>query len=172
MVTLTPVLPQEKQILGNLLEKYEYEFSQWTLQDVDECGLYDYPYLGCYFTEPNRWAYFIHVDDKLAGFVLVNDYPEIPEHKTDFCLSEFFVMHKYRRNGVGRAAAMQVFARHHGTWQLKRHPRNIASVHFWNKVIDEASAGRFELIQSYPDHRVDYEDGTPADVFFFDNGPK
>ena len=29
------------------------------------------------------------VDGKLAGFVLVNDYPEVEGRKTDFCLPNF-----------------------------------------------------------------------------------
>ena len=29
--------------------------------------------------------------------MLISDYPEVPEESTDFCLSEFFIMHKYRR---------------------------------------------------------------------------
>ena len=28
--------------------------------------------------------------------MLISDYPEVPEESTDFCLSEFFIMHKYR----------------------------------------------------------------------------
>ena len=35
--------------------------------------------------------------EKIAGLILISDYPEVPEESTDFCLSEFFIMHKYRR---------------------------------------------------------------------------
>lgn len=63
----------------------------------------------------------------------------------------------------------QVFDIHHGTWQLKRHPHNIGSIHFWNRVIDEYTQGKYRLVESYPNKEVDYEDGTPADVFFFKN---
>lgn len=52
---------------------------------------------------------------------------------------------------------------------LKRHPHNIGSVHFWNKVIDEYTGGNYELIEAYPNKEVDYDDGTPADVFLFEN---
>lgn len=167
-IELCSVKLEQKEILRNLLEKYDYEFSQWDLRDVDEKGLYGYAYLDCYWTEPNRWAYFIRANEKLAGFAMVNDYPETGV-KTDFCLSEFFVMHKYRRLGVGREAAVRVFNLHRGTWQLKRHPHNIASVHFWNRVVAEYTGGDYRLIEAYPSPEVNYDDGTPADVFFFDN---
>lgn len=167
-VTLCPVSLEQKEILRNLLEKYDYEFSQWDLRDVNENGLFGYEYLDNYWTEENRWAYFIRADGKLAGFMMVNDYPETGV-KTDFCMAEFFVMHKYRRLGVGREAALQAFDLHRGTWQLKRHPHNTASVHFWNRIVAQYTGGQYELIEGYPHPEVNYDDGTPADVFFFDN---
>ena len=168
-VTLTPVPRGEKEILRSLLEKYEYEFSQWDLRDVNELGLFGYDWLDLYWIEDNRWPYFIRVDGRLAGFVMVNDYPEVPGRETDFCLSEFFVLYKYRRCGVGRTAARMAFDLHRGRWQLKRHPHNLASVAFWDRVVAEYTGGRYTCVTAWPDHAVDYDDGTPADVMFFDN---
>lgn len=168
-IEIVKILLEQKETLKNLLEKYNYEFSQWDLRDVDDTGNYGYEYLDCYWTEERRYPYFIKVDGKIAGFVMVNDYPEVPEYETDYCLSEFFVMHKYRRLGVGKAAVGKVLDKHHGKWQLKRHPHNIASVHFWDTVIDAYTQGKYELIKAYPNPEVDYEDGTAADVFFFQN---
>lgn len=169
MVELTAVSLQEKEILSNLLEKYQYEFSQWDKRDVDEDGLFGYEYLDCYWTEEHRYPYFIKVDGNIAGFAMVSDYPEVPGTETDFCLSEFFIMYKYRRNGVGREAVRKILDLHHGRWQLKRHPHNMASVYFWNRVISEYTEGNYKLVEKYPDHEVDYDDGSPADVFFFEN---
>lgn len=100
---------------------------------------------------------------------MVSDYPEVPEEGTDFCLSEFFILHKYRRNGHGRDAVFQVLDRHHGKWQLKCHPHNAASVRFWDRVVDVYTGGQYRVVRSYPNREVDYEDGTPADVYFFEN---
>lgn len=169
MVEIIKVKLEEKDVLYNLIEKYLYEFSQWDKMDVNENGVYGYEYLDCYFTERNRFPYFIKVDNQLAGFVMVNDYQEIPDVETDFCIAEFFVMYKYRRNGVGRESLFKVLELHHGKWQLKRHPHNMASVYFWNKVISEYTDNNYKLITAYPNHEVDYKDGTPADVFFFEN---
>lgn len=169
MTELVAAAPEQKETLRNLLEKYLCEFAQWDHREVAEDGLYHYPWLDCYWTEPGRFAYLIRVDGHLAGFALVNDYPEIPDRQTDFGLAEFFIMPRYRRMGVGRQAAFQVFDLHRGRWQLQRHPHNLASVHFWNRVVDEYTHGRFEQINGYPNPAVNYEDGTPADVFFFDN---
>ena len=169
MLTVAEAKISDKNTLMNLLEKYLYEFSQWEKTDVNDDGLYGYEYLECYFAEVNRFPYLIKVDNKLAGFILVSDYPEVPDERTDFCLSEFFIMNKYRRKGYGKEAVFRVFDMHHGKWQLKRHPHNIGSVCFWNNVISEYTKGNYRLVERYPNKEVDYEDGTPADVFFFEN---
>lgn len=160
---IVEVREDEKEILRNLMEKYDYEFSQYVLCDVNPLGLYGYTYFDCYWYEENRWAFFLKVDGKLAGFAMVNDYPEAGE--SDYCMSEFFVMYKYRRCGLGKWAAFQLFDRFKGLWQLKRHPKNIGSVHFWDNVINEYTGGKFT--QTIGEGEIAYEDGTPADVFFF-----
>jgi predicted acetyltransferase len=167
-VSLRKAELEDREILANLLEKYGYEFSQYENRDVNKYGLYGYQYLDCYWWEgEKRWAYFIEVDNKLAGFVMINDYPEVKDRKTDFVISEFFVMYKYRRMGIGKKAFFMALDLHRGTWQLKRHPKNENSVYFWNRAINEYTGGKFEMIESYPN--TEYEDGTLADVFFFDN---
>lgn len=140
MLKVIEAKKEDRDTVMNLLEKYLYEFSQWEKTDVNDKGLYGYEYLDCYF-----------------------------EEKTDFCLSEFFIMNKYRRKGYGKEAVFQVLNMHHGKWQLKRHPHNIGSVHFWNNVIAEYTKGNFRLMEKYPNKEVAYDDGTLADVFFFEN---
>ena len=166
-VELKQVTLDEKEILKNLLEKYDYEFSQWDKRDVNKLGLYGYQYLDYYWTEDSRWAYFIMVDDKLAGFAMVIDLPEVDDRETDFQMAEFFVLYKYRRSGIGKQAFFKVLNLHKGKWQLRRHPANTASVHFWNNVINEYTNEQYELVESYP--RTEYDDGTLADVFFFES---
>lgn len=163
------VKKEESQTLMNLMEKYLSEFAKWEKIDVKDDGLFGYEWLDSYFKEENRWPYFVKIDGKLAGFVLVCDYPEVPEESTDFTLSEFFIMPKYRNIGYGHQAFLKVMDKHHGKWQLKLHPKNEASVLFWNQVIDEYTSGRFRLVEAYPNKEVNYPDGTPADVYFFEN---
>ena len=167
MVRLRAVDLEEEEILANLLEKYDYEFSQYTSKDVNDRGLYGYEYLDYYWLEEERWAYFIEVDDQLAGFVMINNFSEVEDRDTDFSVAEFFVMYKYRRTGVGKRAFFLAANLHKGKWQLKRHPGNLPSVYFWDAVINEYTNGNYELVKSYPN--TEYDDGTLGDIFFFDN---
>ena len=43
-----------KETIRNLLEKYNYEFSQYDRHDLNKLGLYGYDYLDNYWTEKNR----------------------------------------------------------------------------------------------------------------------
>ncbi|MBL4937686.1 GNAT family N-acetyltransferase [Clostridium sp. YIM B02515] len=165
-IDIIPVGLEDKEILRNLLEKYDYEFSQYDDRDVNKLGLYGYDYLDNYWTEKNRWAFFITVDDKLAGFSMVNDFPETKE-ETDYSLAEFFIMYKYRRMGVGKYAVKRVFDMFKGRWQLKRHPKNLASVYFWDNVVSEYTNNNYRLVKAYPE--TEYADGTLGDIYFFDN---
>lgn len=51
----------DKNALANLLEKYNYEFSQYDKRQYDNNGLFGYKYLNNYFTQEGRHAYFIYV---------------------------------------------------------------------------------------------------------------
>ena len=61
-VSIRKVELENREVLANLLEKYNYEFSQYNSLDVNRLGLYGYQYLDCYWwDDENRWAYFIEV---------------------------------------------------------------------------------------------------------------
>lgn len=67
---------------------------------------------------------------------MINDYPEADE-SSDYSLAEFFIMFKFRRKGIGKTRVNKIFDLYHGKWQLKRHPKNISSVYFWNNIVSE-----------------------------------
>ena len=71
---IVPVSYEQKSILRNLLELYQYETSPFEEDgdgDVNDDGAYGYRYLDHYWTEDGRYAYFIKVSGKLAGFVMI-----------------------------------------------------------------------------------------------------
>ena len=82
-------------------------------------------------------------------------------------MAEFFIMYTYRKKGVGRQLAFKMFDLFHGKWRVKRYPHSKDSVIFWDRVIDEYTQGKYILKEAHPD--VIYDDGTPADIFYFEN---
>ena len=168
-ITIAPVQKDQKETLRNLLEKYLYEFSQYEPADVNDMGLYGYTYLDNYWTDKNRYAFFIRVDGKLAGFVMVNNHNDAgieAKIKTDFSMSEFFVMHKYKRMGVGSYAVKYILSRFKGKWQISYAQINKPAAAFWNKVVNEYTKGNFRKIENHKK----YDDGLIRDLLVFDTG--
>lgn len=161
-IELMTVTSDQKDILKNLMEKYTYEFSQYDLIPFDENGLYNDPHIDSYFTDHDRFPYFIRVDNKLAGFALVFKRAECPA-PLDWAVAEFFIAYGYRKKGVGTAVMKMLFERYKGIWQIKYHPKNKSSEIFWQKIANEASGGKFEIMRG----NEDYYDGTPAKVLVF-----
>ena len=131
IVTVAAVAPAERETLSHLLQLYQYDFSEIEPSDVATDGRFhqldDVPFEN---------AYFVYVDDRLAGFALVGRQPSrVIAGETVWSMAEFFVMRRYRRASIGTRAACLVFERHPGTWEITQTPRNTAASAFWRRVL-------------------------------------
>jgi predicted acetyltransferase len=150
-VEVTAAQFYEKAVLRNLMELYQYDFSEMEGEDVNDFGLFGYRYLDHYWTDPGRFPFLIRVDGKLAGFALVRRGRYLPEkhplpQAIPLMMAEFFVMRKYRRQGVGALAAKELFSRFTGRWEVGQIAQNPAAQAFWRKVIGEYTGGRYEEV--------------------------
>ena len=143
-IKLVEVKEIEKSVLRQLIELYEYDFSEYDGADLNDHGYFGYRYFDYYWTEDARHPFFIKVDGKLAGFVLVSDYCYKVEDVQASSISEFFVMRKYRRKGVGQVVARQAFDKFPGKWEVIQHGANQPSIIFWEKVIAEYTGGQYK----------------------------
>jgi predicted acetyltransferase len=125
----------QKPVLANLLELYSYEFSEFHDFDVGSDGLYGYNYLSLYWTEVSRSPYLIYVEDGLAGFALVKKGCSISGNLEAWDMAEFFVMKKYKRQGVGTAAALKIWQQLKGNWQIRVSVKNQVACLFWLQTI-------------------------------------
>lgn len=143
-VELTKVSEEEKGVLFDLLQVYLKEFNDIFHFEVDERGKYKYRFFDLYWKESNRIPFFIKVDNKTAGFVLVNlngTFSDTPDIHT---ISEFFVKKEFRRKGVGEEAAEKVFEMFPGDWNIRQRDKNIGAIEFWRKVINRHTKGDFK----------------------------
>jgi len=113
-------------------------------------------------------SYFIKVDSKLAGFVLLSAGDGGDRH-TKWSINEFFIMPKYRRSGIGKYVYFKVLDEYKGDWQVVFHPKNKAASHFWANATDEYTNGNYEYVKSHSHRDYVYCDGSQADVIYFDN---
>ena len=127
--------------LLRMLELYQHDLSDIWDQDLDVHGEFGYP-LDRYWQDRRCTPYVFRVQGHYAGFALVDANVRIPGD--DFWMDQFFVMRKYRRQGVATRAAHAVFAAHRGRWQVGQMPGNEAAHSFWRKAIGQFTQGRFD----------------------------
>lgn len=127
-VTVREAGPADRVLVGRLLELYLHDFSELDGRDVDPDGSYPYPWLDLYWSDAERVAYVFDVGGRPAGFALVRLGATAE-------MAEFFVLRKYRRQGVGAAAARDVIARHRGRWVVRQAAENADATSFWRRVV-------------------------------------
>jgi predicted acetyltransferase len=149
-VELQPIGPHRRAVLENLFQLYVHDFSDFMAAQVElgEDGRFPpYPPLDHWFEgAQDRPASLIRVEGRIAGFVLVNriSHSGLP---LDWNVAEFFVVRKYRRGGVGMAAAHRLWRDLPGRWEAAVARRNTPALGFWRRAIAdfEGVAGIEEL---------------------------
>jgi len=145
----------DKPVFRNLMQYYQYDMSEYSKEDPNTFGQFDYKYLDHYWTEhgkteEGRTAYLVKVNDQYAGFVLVNNFSldskVLGSRKS---IAEFFILKKWRKNGIGKMTAFKIFDTYKGQWEIKQMEANLPSHHFWLSVVDEYTKGQYERIASH-----------------------
>lgn len=160
-ITLSLATSAESPLLKNLLELYEYDFSEFTGSDVGADGTYQYQYLNEYWIEPNRFVYIAFVRGKIAGFVMVNTH--FIDNVLRWSIAEFFVLRKYRRQGIGEYMAKYAFNQHPGQWVIMQIGSNLAAIKFWRKVVTRYTGGKYDECEGTGD-------GQAGVMQLFNNG--
>jgi predicted acetyltransferase len=132
---------EESSIIRNMLQLYIHDFSEFEGFDLNQHGLYGYRYLDHYWTDPDRFPFIVRVNNELAGFALVSTFDRGEYREARF--SEFFIVRKYRRRGVGQDVARQVFTRFPGPWVLTERASNVAAQQFWRDILGRLVNGEF-----------------------------
>jgi len=136
-VILEKVKIENKNKLSKLLEVYLEELFEKSKKETGP-----YKYFDKYFTEPNRHPFFIKVDGKLAGFILVNLKDPLTNGKKQE-ISEFYITPLYRNKGIGNKSVVKIFNKYPGDWVVRVLKNNPAEK-FWIKNINGYTKGDYE----------------------------
>ncbi|MBP2112638.1 GNAT family N-acetyltransferase [Paenibacillus silagei] len=149
---------EQKQIISRLMQFYLYDFTRYLELQVDREGLFpSYPGLEAYWNSgKNKFAYLFTVDGNVAGFALIDRLLRDPEG--EFYMTEFFVMQRYRRSGVGTWAAHRLFDMFPGNWKVSQIRANTPARDFWHRVIGAYTGGDFQ-------ERFNSRQGNPSQYF-------
>lgn len=142
-IRVEPVLPEQKSVLVQMMELYNYDFSEFSGDDINEYGYFGYAHIDDYWNEKGRYPFFIRADGKLAGLALVRSCSEYTDLSDPHNIAEFFVMKKYRRKGAGRAVAVKIFDTFPGGWEVSVWKNNLPAQSFWKQVISEYTGGKY-----------------------------
>ncbi|AZN41430.1 GNAT family N-acetyltransferase [Paenibacillus albus] len=133
---------EDKTVLYHLVQLYRYDSSEFDGHVLNNHGLYLYKYFDHQWTAEYRRPLLIKVEGEIAGFVLVSldvpkEYLKLSTAEKTNVISEFFIMRKFRRRGIGRYVAQMIFERFSGTWEVRQTAGNQPAYMFWKRVISE-----------------------------------
>lgn len=156
---------KDHPVLQNLARFYVYDMSRycgflpgWR---CPETGLYESYDLTKYFTKEHHYPFIIRVNGELAGFILMNNIATSPE--VDWNISEFFIMAKFQRHGIGQAVAKKIWKKFPGNWEVSVIPQNKRGLNFWRKTIQEFTKNQYnEAVKS-----VNWDQANPRIIFNF-----
>jgi predicted acetyltransferase len=157
-IELLPAAREQESVLANLPELYAHDFSELRRLNPGEDGRFGYEALPLYWTEPGRNPFLIRMDGGLAGLVLVKRGAGISGAEPVCDMAEFFVVRGCRRQGVGTQAALEVWRRFPGVWEVRVMQKNDAARRFWAEAIS--------LFTGEESRSVDFEHNGDAWVLF------
>lgn len=143
-VSLEKAGPDDVVVLRRLMQLYLYDIGSADGWDVGREGLFgNAERIERFWTEPGRHSFLIRIDGVLAGFALVRDEAWFAGAGTRE-VSEFFVLRRFRRRGVGERVATTLFNMFPGRWEVVQMDSNVDAQAFWRAVIARYTGGNFE----------------------------
>ncbi|PEJ60667.1 GNAT family N-acetyltransferase [Bacillus sp. AFS002410] len=140
LINIIKVKKEEESILHNLMQFYIYEFTKY-LSDLKlgQSGTYHKFNLEKYWVNQNYHALFIKHKDELIGFALIESLTETASNQVE----EFFIIKKYKGNGIGKKVAIELFNMFPGKWSISQIEKNEPAKAFWRNVIRSYTNGNF-----------------------------
>lgn len=156
-VEIEKILEKDKSILWNLLQFALYDGSFYTDNKINDKGVFEYKWFENYFTDNDRSAYFIKLDDNIVGFAMVNSNLKVKHDCDSRSIAEFLILPQYRKKHIGKMAAYKIFDTINGEWEVEPMNNNYGAYQFWEKIIKEYSGNNYKV----------YKVNNTEDIFVF-----
>lgn len=151
-ISLKRITEKQRSILENLFPYYVYDMTEFMKWPPNENGQYTFTpsTLDLYWQKSDHIPYFIYADNELAGFVLVRIYDETQRYD----IEQFFVLRKFKRNGIGKKALEQIVKLYPGSWQIRVLLENTGALQFWKSAVTNIVGNQFSLTKEKDDDLV------------------
>jgi predicted acetyltransferase len=143
-IALRRATSQDIRALTQLMQLFLYDLSDVDDRNVDSHGRFKIASLQPYVTQPTSAAFLIIADGQIAGFALVGSRSLLDPLFIGHSIDAFLVLKKYRRCGIGRAAAIQLFTMLPGQWELATFATHTVAHAFWRSVLDSLTGGTYQ----------------------------
>ncbi len=168
-IELEPVSRFRQATFRNLWQLYLYDFSRFKLWPIPEDGRWPEDDLDGLWTLPSRHPFFIRVEGRLAGFAVMDERETSPLTGAANVreLSELFVIPAFRRKRVGEGAALQLFQRFPGPWEMRVMAENEEVMPFWRQLVRGHAQEKSEELRFDEEHWRGWVlrfDTTPPDT--------
>jgi predicted acetyltransferase len=156
--------PQDRAWIRKTYAEYLDELSSLNMNTgvfpvAGEFGEREPEFLARWFADDSSHPLIILKNERPVGFALVSRPPRNQRGAVDFRMAEFFIASKERRLGVGRDAAMLIFNRFGGSWEICEFQYNRAAITFWRSVVSDYTSGRFRESQLHGEVRQMFSSG-------------
>lgn len=142
---INEVFEKDSRVIENLLQLYQYDWSEILDGTIQDNALYNYIDLQAFWTRKNPRAFLLKVTGEIAGFAMVEDKSITGGSENTHYIEEFFVMRKFRRHNFGKFFAENLFNIITGDWEVWENNKNVVAVAFWKKVISEFTNNNYEV---------------------------
>jgi len=155
-IQIEPILLEHSHTFTQLLNLYNYDFTEYTNNDINENGYFHGDSISI-LTNNKLHSFFVRVNEKLAGFVIVGKggYRYLNDESAHN-INQFFVMKKYRKNGVGKFMAEAALNMFKGKWEVCQMQNNIPARNFWKSVIAEYTKSNYQECGTENDKMVGF----------------
>ncbi len=128
-------------LLRNLYEHYIHDMAEWFEIDTRSDGSYSYD--TSWIWENGYDAYLAKVGDSIAGFAILGPAAEWVGGIASRDLREFFVIRRFRRNGLGQRMAIHFWNERPGNWLVRVLESNTPALLFWRAAISTYTLGAY-----------------------------
>ncbi|MDQ0896183.1 MULTISPECIES: GNAT family N-acetyltransferase [unclassified Paenibacillus] len=135
-----------KEILRNLMTLFLHDLSEF-IEGINlnsDNGLFEFDVLDMFFDKEGLSPFFINLNGKPIGFILLQSGPYSNQEYADYVLNSFFILRNQRRKGIGKLACNKFFEMYPGRYAISQAQTNTPALKFWKSVYESNGVMPYE----------------------------
>ena len=144
-IKLTPATLKEYPVIQNMGRFYVYDMSEYLGKEagweIPEDGLYECIDFKKYWEDKDSFPFLVNYQNEIVGFVIIDK--KGSDAGIDFNMAQFFILRKFKHQGIGKYIAQECFQKFPGMWEVMVMPGNEGAYRFWRATIKNYTHNHF-----------------------------